>query len=64
MNNICIVLDIKKIFYYFYICFINLIYNWVIEELLVEMYLIFVNVDYSYNLFYVLGVVIVFDCFM
>ena len=64
MNNTRTVSDTKKVFYNFHTRPINSIYNRVIEELLVEMHLISVNVDYSYNPFYALGVVTAFDRFM
>ncbi len=64
MNNIRTVSDTKKAFYNFHTRPINSIYNRVVEELLVEMHLISVNADYSYNPFYALGVVTAFDRFM
>ncbi|MGD1804726.1 photosystem II biogenesis protein Psp29 [Dapis sp. BLCC M126] len=64
MNNIRTVSDTKKAFYNFHTRPINSIYNRVVEELLVEMHLISVNTNYSYNPFYALGVVTAFDRFM
>ena len=64
MNNIRTVSDTKKAFYNSHTRPINSIYNRVVEELLVEMHLISVNVNYSYNPFYALGIVTAFDRFM
>ncbi|MGK7922604.1 MAG: photosystem II biogenesis protein Psp29 [Trichodesmium sp.] len=64
MNNIRTVSDTKKSFYNFHNRPINSIYNRVVEELLVEMHLISVNANYSYNPFYALGMVTTFDRFM
>ncbi|NET16185.1 MAG: photosystem II biogenesis protein Psp29, partial [Okeania sp. SIO1H6] len=64
MNNIRTVSDTKKAFYNSHTRPINSIYNRVVEELLVEMHLISVNADYSYNPFYALGIVTAFDRFM
>ena len=64
MNNTRTVSDTKKAFYNFHTRPINSIYNRVIEELLVEMHLISVNANYSYNPFYALGVVTAFDRFI
>ena len=64
VNNNRTVSDTKKAFYNFHTRPINSIYNRVVEELLVEMHLISVNANYSYNPFYALGVVTAFDRFM
>lgn len=64
VNNTRTVSDTKKVFYNFHTRPINSIYNRVIEELLVEMHLISVNANYSYNPFYALGVVTAFDRLM
>ncbi|NET45253.1 photosystem II biogenesis protein Psp29 [Okeania sp. SIO2B3] len=64
MNNIRTVSDTKKAFYNSHTRPINSIYNRVVEELLVEMHLISVNANYSYNPFYALGIVTAFDRFM
>ncbi|NEQ39408.1 MAG: photosystem II biogenesis protein Psp29 [Okeania sp. SIO3I5] len=64
MNNNRTVSDTKKAFYNFHTRPINSIYNRVVEELLVEMHLISVNANYSYNPFYALGVVTAFERFM
>lgn len=64
VNNIRTVSDTKRAFYNFHTRPINSIYNRVVEELIVEMHLISVNANYSYNPFYALGVVTAFDRFM
>lgn len=64
MNNIRTVSDTKKSFYNFHTRPISSIYNRVVEELLVEMHLISVNSNYSYNPFYALGMVTTFERFM
>lgn len=64
MNNIRTISDSKKAFYNLHTRPINSIYNRVVEELLVEMHLISVNANYSYDPFYALGVVTAFDRFM
>ena len=64
VNNIRTVSDTKRAFYNFHTRPINSIYNRVVEELIVEMHLISVNANYSYNPFYALGIVTVFDRFM
>lgn len=64
MNNTSTVSDTKKAFYSTHTRPINSIYSRVVEELIVEMHLISVNVDFSYDPFYALGVVTAFDRFM
>lgn len=64
MNNIRTVSDTKKTFYSIHTRPINSIYSRVVEELMVEMHLVSVNVDFAYNPFYALGVVTAFDRFM
>ncbi|MDJ0553391.1 MAG: photosystem II biogenesis protein Psp29 [Microcoleaceae cyanobacterium MO_207.B10] len=64
MNNIRTVSDTKRAFYNFHTRPINSIYNRVVEELIVEMHLISVNSNHSYNPFYALGVVTAFNRFM
>ena len=64
MNNTSTVSDTKKAFYSIHTRPINSIYSRVVEELIVEMHLISVNVDFSYDPFYGLGVVTAFDSFM
>ncbi|OUL24444.1 photosystem II biogenesis protein Psp29 [Nostoc sp. 106C] len=64
MNNVRTVSDTKRTFYALHTRPINTIYRRVVEELMVEMHLLSVNVDFSYNPIYGLGVVTTFDRFM
>lgn len=64
MNNVRTVSDTKRTFYSLHTRPINTIYRRVVEELMVEMHLLSVNVDFSYNSIYALGVVTTFDRFM
>lgn len=64
MNNVRTVSDTKRTFYNLHTRPINTIYRRVVEELMVEMHLLSVNVDFSYNSIYALGVVTTFDRFM
>ncbi|MDD1420038.1 photosystem II biogenesis protein Psp29 [Dolichospermum sp. ST_sed1] len=64
MNNVRTVSDTKRTFYTLHTRPINTIYRRVVEELMVEMHLLSVNVDFSYNAIYALGVVTSFDRFM
>jgi photosystem II biogenesis protein Psp29 len=64
VNNVRTVSDTKKTFYSLHTRPINTIYRRVVEELMVEMHLLSVNVDFSYNGIYALGVVTTFDRFM
>lgn len=64
MNNVRTVSDTKRAFYSLHTRPINTIYRRVIEELMVEMHLLSVNVDFSYNPIYALGVFTSFDRFM
>ncbi|MBE9004735.1 photosystem II biogenesis protein Psp29 [Fortiea sp. LEGE XX443] len=64
MNNVRTVSDTKRTFYSLHTRPINTIYRRVVEELMVEMHLLSVNVDFSYNPIYALGVVTTFDRFM
>ena len=64
MNNVRTVSDTKRTFYSLHTRPINTIYRRVVEELMVEMHLLSVNVDFSYNPIYALGVVTSFDRFM
>ena len=64
MNNVRTVSDTKRTFYTLHTRPINTIYRRVVEELMVEMHLLSVNVDFSYNAIYALGVVTTFDSFM
>jgi photosystem II biogenesis protein Psp29 len=64
VNNVRTVSDTKRTFYSLHTRPINTIYRRVVEELMVEMHLLSVNVDFSYNPIYALGVVTTFDRFM
>jgi photosystem II biogenesis protein Psp29 len=64
VNNVRTVSDTKRTFYNLHTRPINTIYRRVVEELMVEMHLLSVNVDFSYNPIYALGVVTTFDRFM
>jgi photosystem II biogenesis protein Psp29 len=64
VNNVRTVSDTKRTFYSLHTRPINTIYRRVVEELMVEMHLLLVNVDFSYNPIYALGVVTTFDRFM
>lgn len=64
MNNVRTVSDTKRTFYNLHTRPINTIYRRVVEELMVEMHLLSVNLDFSYNSIYALGVVTTFDRFM
>lgn len=64
MNNVRTVSDTKKTFYALHTRPINTIYRRVVEELMVEMHLLLVNVDFSYSSIFALGVVTAFDRFM
>ncbi|MDJ0618906.1 MAG: photosystem II biogenesis protein Psp29 [Calothrix sp. MO_192.B10] len=64
MNNVRTVSDTKRTFYTLHTRPINTIYRRVVEELMVEMHLLSVNVDFNYNPIYALGVVTTFERFM
>jgi photosystem II biogenesis protein Psp29 len=64
VNNVRTVSDTKRSFYANHTRPINSIYRRVVEELMVEMHLLAVNVDYRYDPIYALGVVTSFDRFM
>jgi photosystem II biogenesis protein Psp29 len=64
VNNVRTVSDTKRTFYTLHTRPINTIYRRVVEELMVEMHLLSVNVDFSYDAIYALGVVTSFDRFM
>ncbi len=64
MNNVRTVSDTKRAFYTIHTRPINSIYRRVVEELMVEMHLLSVNVDFRYDPIYALGVVTSFDRFM
>ena len=64
MNTVRTVSDTKRAFYTHHTRPINSIYRRVVEELMVEMHLLSVNVDFQYDPVYALGVVSSFDRFM
>lgn len=64
MENVRTVSDTKRAFYSQHTRPVNSIYRRVVEELMVEMHLLSVNVDFRYDPIYALGVVTTFDRFM
>jgi photosystem II biogenesis protein Psp29 len=64
VNNVRTVSDTKRAFYTLHTRPINSIYRRVVEELMVEMHLLSVNVDFQYDPIYALGVVTTFERFM
>lgn len=64
MNNVRTVSDTKQAFYSLHTRPINTIYRRVVEELMVEMHLLSVNSNFTYNAIYALGIVTTFDRFM
>lgn len=64
MDKIRTVSDTKRDFYSDHTRPINSVYRRVVEELLVEMHLLSVNVDFRYDPIYALGVVTAFERFM
>jgi photosystem II biogenesis protein Psp29 len=56
--------DAKRDFYAHHTRPINSIYRRVVDELMVEMHLLSVNVDFVYDSIYALGIVTTFDRFM
>jgi len=64
VNNVRTVSDTKRDFYAIHTRPINSIYRRVVEELMVEMHLLTVNVDFRYDPVYALGVVTSFNRFM
>ena len=64
VNNLRTVSDTKRDFYNHHTRPINSIYRRVVEELMVEMHLLSVNVDFAYHPIYALGVVTSFERFM
>lgn len=66
MNNAPVrtVSDAKRDFYAHHTRPINSIYRRVVDELMVEMHLLSVNVDFAYDPIYALGIVTTFDRFM
>ncbi|NEQ99197.1 MAG: photosystem II biogenesis protein Psp29 [Cyanothece sp. SIO2G6] len=64
MSNIRTVSDTKRAFYSAHTRPISSIYRRVVEELMVEMHLLSVNVEFRYDPIYALGIVTAFDRFM
>lgn len=64
MSNVRTVSETKRDFYKHHTRPINSIYRRVVEELMVEMHLLLVNVDFHYDPIYALGVVTSFNRFM
>jgi photosystem II biogenesis protein Psp29 len=64
VNNVRTVSDTKRSFYSTHTRPVNSIYRRVVEEMMVEMHLLAVNVDFRYDPVYALGVVTTFDRFM
>jgi len=64
VSNVRTVSDTKRDFYNYHTRPINSIYRRVVEELMVEMHLLAVNVDFKYDPIYALGVVASFNRFM
>lgn len=64
VDKVPTVSDTKRNFYNAHSRPINSIYRRVVEELIVEMHLLWVNVDFQYDPIYALGVVSSFDRFM
>ncbi|MCW6038332.1 photosystem II biogenesis protein Psp29 [Spirulina subsalsa FACHB-351] len=64
MNKVRTVSDTKQNFYTHHTRPINSIYRRVVEELMVEMHLLSVNVNFSYDPIYGLGVASSYDRFM
>jgi photosystem II biogenesis protein Psp29 len=64
VNNVRTVSDTKRAFYTIYTRPIHSIYRRVVDELMVEMHLLAVNVDFRYDPIYALGVFTVFHRFM
>jgi photosystem II biogenesis protein Psp29 len=64
VDNVRTVSDTKRSFYTIHTRPINSIYRRVVDELMVEMHLLAVNVDYRYDPIYALGVFTSFHRFM
>ena len=64
MNNVRTVSDTKRVFYTTHTRPINSIFRRVVEELMVEMHLLLVNVDFHYDPIFGLGVFTSFHRFM
>lgn len=64
VNNVRTVSDTKRAFYSLHTRPVHSIYRRVVDELMVEMHLLSVNVDFRYDPIYALGVVSAFNRFM
>jgi len=64
VTNLRTVSDTKRNFYQYHTRPINSVYRRVVDEMLVEMHLLSVNIDFRYDPIYALGVVSTFDRFM
>jgi photosystem II biogenesis protein Psp29 len=64
VTNTRTVSDAKRSFYTLHTRPINAIYRRVVDELMVEMHLLTVNAEFTYNPIYALGVVTAYDRFM
>lgn len=64
MNQVRTVSDAKRAFYGQHTRPINSVFRRVVEELLVEMHLVSVNVDFRYDPFFALGIVTSYERFM
>lgn len=64
VNTVRTVSDAKRTFYSLHTRPVNSIYRRIVEELMVEMHLLTVNVEFHYDPIYALGVVTSFDRFM
>ncbi|MDB9496486.1 photosystem II biogenesis protein Psp29 [Spirulina major CS-329] len=64
MDTVRTVSDTKRDFYTYHTRPINSIYRRVIEELMVEMHLLSVNVNFNYDPIFALGVVTAYERFM
>lgn len=64
MDTLRTLSETKRTFYTLHTRPLNSIYRRVVEELMVEMHLLTVNVDFKYDPIYALGVTTVFDTFM
>jgi photosystem II biogenesis protein Psp29 len=64
VDKVPTVSDTKRAFYTIHTRPINSIYRRVVEELMVEMHLLSVNIDFQYDPIYALGIVSSYDRFM
>jgi len=64
VNKVRTVSDTKRAFYSLHTRPIKTIYRRVVEELMVEIHLLSVNIDFHYNPIYALGIVTTFERFM